>query len=55
MFLEPPKLNKQVVISLNNDNVLERDDRIIEKQQKLQACIEGLSMVLNTFVERNKD
>lgn len=54
-FLEPPKLNKQIVISMNNDNVIDRDDRIIKKQQRLQACVGGLSTVLNALVERNKD
>lgn len=54
--LDPPKLNPEVELSVPK-NVLERDQRIVKKQEKLAACLsacsKAISHLLNEKVEEH--
>ena len=50
-FLQPPKLNKEISLSLN-EIYKNRDQRIVAKQEKMHACIGGLAQILTSLVQR---
>lgn len=53
-FLQPPKLNNQFKQLLNVTGK-EHDERIVRKQEKLQACVGGLSSILTSLSERDRE
>ncbi|XP_076674666.1 uncharacterized protein LOC143372404 [Andrena cerasifolii] len=52
LFLDSPKLNAEVERSVN-ETVRTRDNRIIDKQERLGACISGLGKIISTLLLRD--
>ncbi|CAB0037499.1 unnamed protein product [Trichogramma brassicae] len=53
-FLDPPKLNPEIVLSLN-ESCKNRDTRIVQKQEKLQACMSALAQAITSMMSMKGD
>lgn len=54
-FLDPPKLNKFLLKNVLNDSSKDRDQRIVRKQERLQACMGGLVNIITSLLPRRED
>lgn len=52
-FLDPPKLNPEIVHTMN-DTARLRDKRIADKHTKLVACISGISKTITKMLEKER-
>ncbi|XP_067208062.1 uncharacterized protein [Linepithema humile] len=50
IFMDPPKLNPAVKKVLDN-NIIKRDDRIIEKQEKVAASLAGVAEIIELILK----
>ena len=58
LFLDPPKLNKEFKPSKDStakDPISTRDQRIVCKHEKLEACVAGMAKVKSILLARDKD
>ncbi|KAJ8677806.1 hypothetical protein QAD02_013593 [Eretmocerus hayati] len=51
LFLDPPKLNAEVNLAMN-ETTRSRDGRIVERQEKLGACVSAISKLLSPLLVR---
>ena len=53
VFIDPPKLNQELKEVLN-PVIVERDDKIIERQEKIAAAIGGISNILRDEIKKEQ-
>ncbi|KAL7297381.1 hypothetical protein TKK_0009765 [Trichogramma kaykai] len=51
VFLDSPEMNQEIKLAVN-EAARVRDQRIVEKQQKITASINGIAKTISTLVER---
>lgn len=52
VFIDPPKLNLEVKAALES-TIVKRDDRIVEKQEKVAASLAGVGKVIELLIKAN--
>ncbi|XP_036141518.1 uncharacterized protein LOC118645132 [Monomorium pharaonis] len=53
VLTDPPKLNDEVKVSINETSK-KQDDRIVEKQKKITACLALLGSSIRDIIDKNK-
>lgn len=51
-FIDPPKLNLEVKVALDS-TIVKRDERIVEKQEKIAASLAGVGKVIDLLIRSN--
>lgn len=54
VLTDPPKLNEEIKVSINEKSK-KRDDRIVEKQKKITACLALLGSSIVDMIGSNKE
>lgn len=52
LFIDPPKLNLEVKAALDSA-IVKRDERIVEKQEKVTASLAGVGKVIELLIKSN--